>query len=230
MKAKKPTFVTWTRVLIGGLLIILALLIGNELKPHLHSMEEWIGEQGMMAPVYFILLVIILSFFCVPMDIFSIFCGILFGFWPGLLYLILGIVLSQSLIFFLSHTCLKKVVQRKLEHYPRAQALHTLAGKANLKLLTLVRMAPFPLTPITYLLGTTQIKFSHFFISTLGSIPTSLASLYVGVIAVHATNPDHHKPEWYNLVLYGGFIFAVALVAFIGHRARQALKDLEGVD
>ncbi len=226
MKLKKPTVVTWTRVLAGGLLIVLVLLIGEELKPHFHTMEEWIGRQGMMAPVYYILFLTVLSILCFPLDVLFILCGILFGFWPGLLYMSLGILLSQSLIFLLSHTWLKALVLSKLDHYPRARTLHSLVGKANLRLLSLVRMSPVPLSPVTYLLGTTQIKYRHFLLSTLGAIPTSAASLYVGVVAVHAT-VDTQTSHWHNLPLYGGFLLVVALVAFIGHRARQALRALE---
>ncbi|MBC2594113.1 TVP38/TMEM64 family protein [Ruficoccus amylovorans] len=226
----KPTIITVLRLLIGIGVILAVVLAGKELAPHLPVAEKWIEEQGMLAPVYYILLLSVLTFLCVPLDLMLIAAGMMFSLGKGFLYIVTGLYLSQSLIFWVSRLFLHKHVQRLVARKPKLRKLNAVLDQQGIKLLVLIRLAPIPASPVSYLMGASPMSFRHFSIANLGLLPMAFVSQYLGYAAIHATRTTyspHHVFNLHDAVTYGGLLIAVAVVGFIGHLAHKTLNDVE---
>lgn len=229
----KPTRVTVGRVLIGIAVIVVVIAAGQQLAPMLPQTEKWIEAQGIWAPVYYILLVCVLTLFCVPLDLLLIAAGIMFPLGWGFLYITLALYISQSIIFWVSRLILHGRVQRLVDRNPKLRIINKAIDHGGVKLLLLVRMAPIPASPVSYLMGASSMQFWRFTIANAGLVPVAFVSQYFGYAAAHATrttHDPHHSFSVHDALVYGGFILALIVVILIGHTARKALKAVENED
>lgn len=229
-KHKRPAWLTIERVIIGLGIIAVVVFAGEEIRPKLPEAEQWIADQGIWAPIIFIVLMTILSVVCFPLDVLFIAGGLIFHLGHGFSYVIVAIYLGQSINFWLARTLLHERVQHWLKKKPKMQGVNRAIELKGTKLLFMLRMAPIPASPISYLLGTTTMRYSQFLIGTIGLLPVAFASMYFGYAAVHATrtsyNPKHHF-DLQDAFIFGGVILAIGLMAFIGHQAKKMLEQAE---
>ncbi len=218
------------RILTAIAVLLAIILLLDKIAPHLPEAERWIEAQGVWAPVFYILLVVLLTLFCFPMDVLFIAAGMIFGLWWGALYLVIATMLSQSLIFMLSRHLLRRKVERWMHNKPKMQAINHAIESQGAHLLFLIRMAPVPASPISYLMGVSKMRFRQFVLATTGIIPVSFASMYLGYAAIHfaqtASHPKHHF-NLKDLAVYAGLAAAIAIAGYIGHRARKILQQAE---
>lgn len=228
-----PTRVTWQRVVLGLIIIAIVAFAGEELRPRLPKIESWIGEQGAWAPILFIVLMALLSVFCFPLDVLFIAGGLIFNLEKGSLYVAAGIYLGQSIDFWLGRTLLRTRVEKWVVKKPKLRGIHGALRSEGLKLLLMLRLAPIPASPTSYLMGTTPMPFWHFLVATLGLLPVAYASMYFGYAAVHATktvdNP-HHIFSWHDASIFGGLILAIGVMTLIGHQAHRMIRNIEKTD
>lgn len=229
-KTRRPTHVTVQRVLIG-LLIVGAIIFASEaIRPYIPKAEAWIQAQGAWAPVVYILLLVLLTIVCFPQDVLWISAGLIFHLWPGFAYVIIGIYIGQSINFWLGRTLFHERVERYADKRPRMRAVNHAIRNEGTKLLFMLRMAPIPASPCSYLMGATPMTFTQFLIANLGLFPASFASMYFGYAAMHAaskTTAPHHVFNTQDMVTFAGLALTIGLMAYIGHRARRVLRAAE---
>ncbi len=226
----KPTRVTVFRVLLAIGLAVAILVAGSELAPRMPAAEKWIVEQGILAPVYYIGLLCVLTLLCVPLDLMLIAAGVMFPLGRGFLYVMIGLAISQSLIFWVSRLLLRHRVQGWIARKPKLRKLNRAIDQEGIKLLMLIRLAPVPASPVSYLMGASPMSFWRFSVANLGLLPVAFVSQYVGYAAAHATQTSyapHHIFSLQDALTYGGLIVAIIVVGIIGHRAHKALNDVE---
>ncbi|WOO41257.1 TVP38/TMEM64 family protein [Rubellicoccus peritrichatus] len=227
---KLPAWLTVERILIGLAIIAVVIFAGEEIRPKLPAAEKWIADQGIWAPILFIALMAILSIVCFPLDVLFIAGGLIFHLGYGFGYVIIGIYLGQSINFWLARTLLLERVQRWIKKKPKMQGVDRAIRLKGTKLLFMLRMAPLPSSPISYLLGTTTMRYTQFLIGNLGLLPVAFASMYFGYAAVHATrtsyNPKHHF-DLNDAAIFGGVILAIGVMTIIGHQAKKMLEQAE---
>lgn len=225
-----PSGVTVRRVLIGLAVVIALVWAGDRITPHLPAAEGWIREQGAWAPACYIALVCLLSLVCFPLDVLFIAAGMIFGLWWGTLYLFIATMLSQGIVFLASRHLLRDRVDRWAVRRPSMQILNRAIEKRGAHLLFLIRMAPVPASPVSYLMGASTMPFRSFLLASTGLLPVAFASMYFGYAAIHAArsaaNPKHVFGVA-DLGLYLGVAAAITIVAVIGHTARRALRQAE---
>ncbi|GHB92516.1 TVP38/TMEM64 family protein [Cerasicoccus arenae] len=224
------TRTTVIRVLTAIAVILAVILLLDKIAPHLPAAENWIRDQGIWAPVFYILLVCLLTLICFPMDVLFIAAGMIFGLWWGTLYLIIATMTSQSIIFLVSRHLLRSRVEKWMMHRPKMRILNKAIELRGAQLLFLIRMAPIPASPVTYLMGVSSMRFSRFLAATTGILPVAFASMYLGYAAVHwanTTNKPKHHFGLQDIEIYVGLIAAIAGSAYIGHTARKALIEAE---
>lgn len=229
-RPRRPTVTTVRRIAIGLLILATLLIIGDQVAPHLPAAEQWIKDQGIWAPVFYVLLVCLLTLICFPMDVLFIAAGMIFGLWWGTLYLFIATMVSQIIVFWVSRLLVKHRVERWLEHQPRMRLINRAIEHRGAKLLFLIRMAPIPASPITYLVGASRMPFGKFVLATTGLLPVAWASMYFGHVAVEATStaadPHRHFTE-NDWLMIAGVVVVIAGVAYIGHQARKILLEAE---
>ncbi len=229
-KRERPTKVTAFRLFIGIAVVLVVIFAGEELRPHLPHIENWIAEQGVWAPVIFILLMTLLSIVCFPLDVIFIAGGLIFNLGWGFIYVAIGIYLGQSIDFWLGRTLLRRRVERWLKKKTKLRGINIALRTQGIKLLFMLRMAPIPASPTSYLMGSTPMRFWQFLVATLGLLPVAFASMYFGFAAAHATrtvdNPHHHF-NLHDVSIFAGVVFAIAAVAYVGHIARGIIRKAE---
>lgn len=226
----KPTRVTWQRLTLGAIVIAVVLFAGEELRPHLPAAERWIADQGIWAPVIFIVLMTLLSLICFPLDVLFIAAGLIFNLGWGFLYIAIALFLGQSINFWLARTLLRHRVRHWIEQKPSMRALDHAIRTRGIRLLFMLRLAPVPASPTSYLMGTTSIPYRHFLLASTGLLPVAFASMYFGYAAAHAaqtTDNPHHIFNTHDAFIFGSLIVAIALVAWIGHQARKVIREAE---
>lgn len=227
---KRPTRLTFFRIALGLAIILAVALAGEELRPHIPAIENWIQDQGAWAPIIFIVLMVMLSIVCFPLDVVFIAGGLIFNLGWGFVYVIIGIFIGQSIDFLLGKTLFKKRVERWIEKKPKLRGIHLALKTEGTKLLFMLRMAPIPASPTSYLMGASPMRYGQFLVATLGLLPVSFASMYFGFAAAHATKTVDNPKHIFNLhdaSIFGGVVLAIAIMAYIGHRARDIIHDAE---
>ena len=219
---------TLLRVLIGIAVIVALILTGREIVHFIPHAEKWIQAQGIWAPVYYIAIVCALTALCVPLDLMLIAAGVIFPLGEGFIIITLALVISQSNIFWLSRLFLHGYVQRWIARKPKLQLIEKALTRQGIKLCILIRMAPIPASPCSYLMGASKLGYGQFLIGTLGLLPLGFVSQYFGYAAEHATanavNPKHHF-TLHDAMVYGGFVVDLVVVVIIGHTAKKALQE-----
>jgi uncharacterized membrane protein YdjX (TVP38/TMEM64 family) len=110
----------------------------------------------------------------------SIIFGWLFGFWQGVLIIILGLTAAATVIFYLSRYAFRSWIETRYERFLTALNRH-LQKEGAFYLLTL-RMAHFPYTILNYASGASRVRIETFWWTTaLGLLPGTMVFAYVGV-------------------------------------------------
>ncbi|PCF96427.1 TVP38/TMEM64 family protein [Vreelandella nigrificans] len=227
--SKRLPYITstmWARGFILSLLVVGLVVAGDRLAPHLPQMEAWVEAQGAWGPLYLIGFGMVLSVFCLPLDLLALAGGAVFGLPEAAVYVIAGLYLGQCLDYAIGRFFLGSRFLRWAETRPRLHRLREAIHKPQPSLLILLRATPLPASPIAYLMGATRIPYATFLIANLGMIPQAIVMTYVGYTAAHTTRLLHnstHATLTHNILLYGGLAFAMIIVAIVAHRCRKLL-------
>lgn len=121
---RRLTRTTIVRVLTAAAVVLLVILLLDRIAPHLPAAENWIRNQGAWAPIFYVLLVVLLTLICFPMDVLFIAAGMIFGLRWGTLYLVIATMLSQSIVFMVSRHLLRHKVESWLHKRPKMRVLN----------------------------------------------------------------------------------------------------------
>ena len=197
---------------------------------HIVGWMEFIRGEGYWGWVLFCALYALCCLLFMPGSLLAIAAGAVFGFWIGLLLVLIGngagSVLSLLIARFLLHDWLEK----KLNNYPRLQVIQKAVEQEDWKLVLLTRLSPvMPSSLINYSLGLTNISASRFLFATeAGAIPSIALYVYAGTLIGNLARigPDLKQRPAFRWAMEGGGIFiAIATTLYISHLATKALRE-----
>jgi uncharacterized membrane protein YdjX (TVP38/TMEM64 family) len=165
------------RAVAAGFGVAILVAIGSSLE--IATIQAWVNAQGPLAPVVFILLGAILSLLCVPLDVLCILGGVLFDFVAGLVCVTLANYLGQCLAYGVARLMLRDSLGRFLSIRPRLKLVERAIAARGAFLLFLLRLAPVPAAPTSYLVGAIRMPFSSFAVANLGLVPVTFLSLTI---------------------------------------------------
>lgn len=213
-----------------ALLVVGAIAIaGERLAPHLPEMEEWVRARGALAPVLLCLMGVLLSLFCLPLDLVGLAAGAVFGLGKGAIYAPLALYLGQTTAYLIGRYLLAEQLFRWSETHPRLKRLRAMTVETHPGLLILLRASPLPTSPVAYLLGASRLPLRTFLIANLGVLPQCFVVVFFGYASVHTSRLLHdpnHATLWHNLLVYGGLAMVGITVAWFAHRARRRLHSI----
>jgi uncharacterized membrane protein YdjX (TVP38/TMEM64 family) len=110
----------------------------------------------------------------------TIFCCLVFGFWPTFPAIVLASNLGAALAFGLGRTLLGPRVLAWSARRPRMAAVQQAIGAESFRLVFLLRLTPLvPFNALNYLLGVTPIGFRAYTLATfLGMLPGTALNCY----------------------------------------------------
>lgn len=182
--------------------------------------REWVAAQGSWAPVAFVMIGMTLAALCVPMDLMALVAGLLFDFAIGLLLIASASYLGQCLAYLFARWLFRERFARFLAARPRLRIVERAIALRGALLLFLIRLAPIPAGPMSYLVGASKMPFTSFALANLGLIPVSFISLLIarGLLQAGAEGGI-------DLVSLGAAAFALGALAAVGVFVRRLMRS-----
>lgn len=223
-----PTLLT-----VGALIFVAVVvgLFGHELARHIHSLEAWIAQLGLLGMLVFVGLVVAGTSLLLPEALFGVAAGVLFGFSWGVVIAMLGRILAAALQYGLAYGFLREPIRQKLGVGKLSAAIQRVVSSGDLRPQMLLRLAPLNQATISYLLGASGVRFAQFLLASIAMLPSVFFEVYLGHAGKHLAliGPDVRHAGWrHDLLLLAGVIVAVVAIGFASRAAyRSVLRDAE---
>ncbi|PVH95904.1 hypothetical protein DM02DRAFT_570404 [Periconia macrospinosa] len=133
-------------------------------------------------------------------EIVEILCGIIYGLWFGFGIVALGTYLGQIGNWF----AFKYLLRRKAAKLERTDlnygAMARMVRDSGLGLLIIIRISAIPPHISTAVFSTCDVKFWHFLISTIFSLPRQIFLVYLGTLFVRDKNSESKEKKTQNTI------------------------------
>lgn len=205
------------RILVLSILLagIAAVIVWRD---HLSvdALIAWVGQLGWLAPLVFIACYAVSAVFFMPGLLFTLAGGVLFGPLYGTLYNLSGATIGATLAFLTArYLAYEWVAQRAGK---RLRQLVTGVEKEGWRFVAFTRLVPlFPFNLLNYALGLTNIRLSHYVITSfIFMAPSGAAYTYLGYASreVAGGGEDVIKKV----------LLAIAVIATIAFASRVLLR------
>jgi uncharacterized membrane protein YdjX (TVP38/TMEM64 family) len=180
----------WGKI-IGGALVICALLAVVELSPLRGYLERWrevsedLRRMGTLAPLVLVAAVAALVGVGFPRWPFCIIAGAALGFWYGLLWAQLGTLLGNYTVFLLVRLGSRDWAQRYLSHRIK---LHNVIRQEGIPGVILARQMPLPGLLINLACGLVPLRQRDYLVGTiLGQLPLAIPCTLIGAGILQAS-------------------------------------------
>jgi uncharacterized membrane protein YdjX (TVP38/TMEM64 family) len=162
-------------VLVGILAVIMVTV-----HPDRHAIANALGTKNAFAPAIAVVGTALLTAALVPRTLLSAVGGLLFGWFPGAGYILVGVTLGA----IVAHTIGRLLGREFMARHLRGRLLQVEQAVADrgLVAVAVTRMVPFiPFCIANYVFGTTSVRFVPFVLGTLlGALPATLAYSALG--------------------------------------------------
>ncbi|MCF7996882.1 MAG: VTT domain-containing protein, partial [Chromatiaceae bacterium] len=150
----------------------------------------------------------------------AIAAGVIFGFWRGLLIIVIASLLSAALGFLVSRHLQAITLRRRF--VPAFHRIDTGIATSGMRYLFALRLIPFvPFCLINIGMGLTKMPFWRYMaITLLGSVPNLALFVHAGA-QLGTINPA--EP-----VLTPGLLLALVMIGLFPWMARQLIERLQG--
>jgi uncharacterized membrane protein YdjX (TVP38/TMEM64 family) len=186
----------------------------------------WLGVFG------FSIALVLLQMAFLPLSIFAVGAGAIFGFWKGVLAVTLGTNAGAAVNFVVARYVARGTVTRYLAHHEKFRLIDAAIGREGGKIVALLRLCPMPFGLCNYCYGLTAIPFWKYSLATFIAITpancffTWLGSSAHAGLAVAAGGGHQRQPGEY--VLMGvGVIAAFCALNYITRLAKAAISRTE---
>lgn len=184
------------------------------------AIRAFVLSFGIYAPLIFIFLFTLAPLIFFPDGILALAGGLIFGFYAGSLYIIIGALCGGTLSFFIARVYGKwlheKLENEKMIHFQKRVKKH---GFMMIFLLRLIPLVPFNI--ISYSAGFSTIRYRDFcFATLLGMLPGVLVYANIGAQAT-----QFGSSQFYLSI---GLLIALVVVSMVlKKRFKQKLEKYE---
>ncbi len=207
---------------------IVALAVTQKalLLSFLQTALEWIGRQGILAPVLFVLFFMV-GTSLLPMLALMMGGGLLFGIPWGVMYVSAGCTLSAALAFLIARNYSRDWAMKKIKKNFYLQVMDETVQKAGWKMVILTRLTPvFPFTLLNYTYGLSRIKFRDYILITwIGMLPGVFLNVYLGAVTGSLLGLKNRTPslaEWIGFAI--GTIASLTATFYMIKLIRETVK------
>ena len=212
------------------LLVLVVWMLQFDLKAISLAVFHWTQSLGPLGPVLFILCYMLLVILLLPTTVLTLGAGLLFGLAMGTICVVIGISIGSLIAFFIGRHWFGERFSRYILTHPKMRAVDTELVGEGFKVILLTRLTPmFPGKLSNYLFGVARFRPLDFFLATtIGVIPYTLLSVYVGqlagsVAALESGALSRSPLAWAMIV--SGVIAAGLLLYYLSRLVRQALSS-----
>jgi uncharacterized membrane protein YdjX (TVP38/TMEM64 family) len=224
---RSPLWATTISILVVA--AILGLLVRAGAHEQILQGLEWVEAQGLWAPLFFILIMVVAVVLLLPGLPLTTGAGFVFGLVEGSLYVVLGTTLGAVLAFVIARYFFGARARQFILSRARLHLVGEELKPHGWKIVLLLRLIPFfPSKLANYFLGLTPVRLSHYaFGSLVGFVPFSIHNVYLGSIAADIStlgvrDLGRTPLEW---ALYGGgFVATVIVIVYLNRLSQRALR------
>ena len=219
-------------ILLGlAVVAVLAALWLLPLRAWLVLLQTQIKGLGVLAPLAYALVYVVATLLLIPGSVLTLGAAPLFGFWQGLLIVIVSANLAAFCAFLLARTALRQRVAQWASTHPKFAALDRAIGQDGFKMVLLSRLSPaFPFTLLNYLLGVTNVSPGAYVLANLlGMLPGTFLYVYLGATASEALTGGVSSATTVgqNVLKLVGLLATLGVVVLVTRIARQAVAQAE---
>ena len=215
---------------VGPALAQDAAISGGGIQGWLAGILDWIDSLGVIAPLVFIGLYVVITVAFVPASIVTLGAGVVFGVVKGSLFVFIGAMLGATAAFLIGRYVARDWISKKVANNQKFQAIDDAIGREGRKIIFLIRLSPaFPFNLLNYALGLTKVSVVDYVLGTLGIIPGTIMYVYLGSLAGNLATlgsgdgPSNPGVVWAIRII--GFIATVAVTVYVTKVARKALSE-----
>lgn len=213
-------------LLAGALLVTGILIAGREIGRHVDAIEGSIASLGPWSIVVFVGLFVFTTTLFLPESLLGIIAGALFGFWHGLVAVVVGGMLAAVLQFMLAQRLLQPRIQRALAARPELAAIQRAVGRNTIGPQALVRLTPLNTTAINYLAAASGVRFTGLMFGWFAVVPHLVIEVYFGYAGKHVARiagRSTRAVHLHDLAVMGGLAVTVTVMVLVSRMARKAV-------
>lgn len=221
--------VIWGGVILPVIIFALKCLHYPDLFPRV---IEWIGNLGILGPIFFIIVYILATLLFLPGLLLTLGAGFLFGVVWGSVYVCLGSNLGAMAAFLVGRYFARNWVEKQIFNNDKFKAIDGAVAAEGWKFVGLCRLSPlFPFNLLNYAFGVTKVSLSdYFWASLVGMLPATVMYVYLGSLVKDFTLIGLQKQptttiEW--ILRFVGFFATVGVTIYGTVIAKRSLSAIE---
>ena len=170
------------RLIISVLVFITWAVILFNIFKDISYFLDWFEDLGSLAPILFLIILILGVVILAPTPILKVTAGALFPYWLAVLINFTASVIGGLLAFLLGRWLFRDMIGKIVAEDKKLQNIENALEGEALKISVLVRLSPLiPDELLNYVMASGPVTTRVFFLSTLSSIIYSLAYAYFGL-------------------------------------------------
>jgi uncharacterized membrane protein YdjX (TVP38/TMEM64 family) len=218
------------RAAVALLALAALILVARRAGGYIPQFAQWVDGLGLLGPLVFVLGYAVATVAFIPGSLLTLAAGAIFGLAQGTLYSFVGASLGAIGAFLVARYFARAAIERRLEAYPRFEAVDRAVGVEGRKIVFLLRLSPaFPFVLLNYALGLTRVRLADYALACFGMIPGTLLYVYygkvVGDVAALAAGaaPERGTAHW--VVLGLGLVATLVVTTIVTRIASRALRQ-----
>ncbi|KAF2629050.1 hypothetical protein BU25DRAFT_390076 [Macroventuria anomochaeta] len=218
-----PKYIPWHILGIAILIVtVLLLLHHDEVVYKLRPFSEKVRDlpAGWLIPVA---ILVVISF--PPLfghEIIALLCGVVYGLWIGFAVVAAGTFIGEIGTWF----AFKHLFRRKALKLERTNlnygAMARLTRDGGFFIVLIIRLSAIPAHFSTAVFSTCNVRFWHFVVATLLSLPKQIFLVYLGVLLVQDSDDNMIKTIMFGVV----FLITIAMGVWIWIKMTKIKKVL----
>lgn len=207
------------------------------LQQILQQLMEWQGtlqSYGWLGIAAFAVALALLQVGLIPLSIFALAGGAIFGFEKAFIAVTIGTNLGATINFLMARYVARGAVSRYLAHHEKFQLIDAAIGREGGKIVALLRLCPLPFGLSNYCYGLTAVHYGPYALATFFAIiPGNLIFTWLGATAQEGlavamgTGRPRHPMEY--VMLGVGLVAAFCALGYITRVAKAAVAKTERV-
>jgi uncharacterized membrane protein YdjX (TVP38/TMEM64 family) len=200
----------------------------QHLLSYLNTWHDSLQSYGWWGVWAYALALVVLQMALVPLAVFGIAAGAIFGFWKGVIAITIGTNVGAIVNFLISRYLARGTVTRYLAHHEKFRLIDAAIGREGGKIVALLRVCPLPFGLANYCYGLTAVRFGPYTLATfLAIIPANCFFVWLGasaqesLAALTGAGRPRHPGEY--IFLGVGLIAGFCALSYVTRLAKAAL-------
>jgi uncharacterized membrane protein YdjX (TVP38/TMEM64 family) len=223
---------SWIAVVAAGAVVLLVVLAGPATSL-IQGVEAWLPGRGLTGVLLYAPIYALVPLLLMPATPFAIGAGLIFGFWLGLLAVMLGSVLTATSGFLLARFLFRGRLEARIRRRPSYAAVDRVIARDGWKTLGLLRLTWLHCGLINYAYGLSAMSYSRFIvISAVALVPGSAISVYLGAAGAVGyelfVTGEWERTTLEYVAIAGGVVAAIVVSVLMATRAKRAIEEMAG--